>query len=1202
MGDSTLPPALDARAPTVVVLDGAADPGAIGGKAAAIDRLVAADQPVPRAAAVTTAGYRAVEADPSVRALIARLRHADDRSPTAGLPTDEEVDGVFLEAALPTAIRTSIASITDRLRPPLAVRSSATAEDSATAAFPGQHRTLLDVPADGLERAVRLVWASLWHGAPRAYRASQGIADGEPTMAVLVMEMIEAARAGVLFTRDPVGDEADIRLETVEGCGDALVSGVTTPTAHRWPRTSAVEDAAEAIGPAAAELVERSLALETILGGPQDIEFAIDGKGRLWLLQARPITTLGRSSLTRAGIAEMLPGILPPLLRDTAGNQIDEGFRRLVADLGGSVPDGAFVRFVHGRAWLDLDTLRRSTATIPGASIAELERGYGIEPVAPARSPRPTAAQTLRVLRRRRSAVLEAEIVTQAIDLLGDAAGDDRERLDDRSLLARWERVEDLGRRTAAAEMSIATLANAAHRGVERTVARHLADPAAVNRAVHELTRSGDAAAGAWVRRIGNLPRPPEHADVDEWARAAELLARDPNGRRFRTAWDAALARSGSRSIFGGPTWQADPELAWLALRSTGDLASGADASATVLQRPRVPGRLVPGLSRARRRFLRREAADAAALIARRERTKQALLDLGGSAHRLVSEIGRRLDERGIVTAADDVWLLTRDEVHRALITGRAPDLADRRHELDEDRRRTASTDAPTTPGSGWGASAGRVTGRARVVTEPRAGAIDRGDVLVARNTDAGWAPLFAVAGGIVVEEGGPLSHAAILARELGVPAVVNVPGIVAAVAAAGERAEIDLDGTTGRVVVSEGAVIGPPIAPVLIPPDQEQRVGVFVTGLIGASAMLGAAVSVTEAVSSARSVRRTHARAAAPAAAVAAMATEGPAAPRRTTDGLVAARRYGVLGSFLATLALIVAGVGVGRYASNDHGDRVLGLAGTLSATMALAAVAGLCLVAWRSWPDVPAVVRRLTPPRRERASIRDLWVALPDLHRRAIAVLMSVAVLLLVLNLVAADRLRQLDERIYDAIGAGPSNEPWGPEWFGMYFGRPQVAIPVALAVALFTVRCRVLALAYPLTIMFGGVLNLGLGLAVGRARPPLGAHADQTDSFPSGHAIEVTLLLGLAPLAIAVLFRSRLLGAIARGLASGVLVVMLLDGLREGSHWPTDHLAGFAIAMSAVVFVHALARTPTLHGSCRQCPALSVTHRPGMKRGVP
>jgi hypothetical protein len=155
----------------------------------------------------------------------------------------------------------------------------------------------------------------------------------------------------------------------------------------------------------------------------------------------------------------------------------------------------------------------------------------------------------------------------------------------------------------------------------------------------------------------------------------------------------------------------------------------------------------------------------------------------------------------------------------------------------------------------------------------------------------------------------------------------------------------------------------------------------------------------------------------------------------------------------------------------------------------------------------------------------------------------------------------------------------------------------VPVALLIALFTVRCRVLALAYPLTIVLGGALNLGLGALVGKDRPPLGPHAGQTDSFPSGHAIEVTLLLALVPLAVAVLLRSRSAGRLGRVVATCILAVMLVDGLRDGSHWPTDHLGGFAIAMTVVVAVHALARMPALHSSCTQCPAMAL-----LPHGVP
>jgi pyruvate,water dikinase len=103
---------------------------------------------------------------------------------------------------------------------------------------------------------------------------------------------------------------------------------------------------------------------------------------------------------------------------------------------------------------------------------------------------------------------------------------------------------------------------------------------------------------------------------------------------------------------------------------------------------------------------------------------------------------------------------------------------------------------------SGWGASAGVYEGTARVITkatEP----IEPGDILVARTTDPAWTPLFLTAGAIVVEEGGPLSHAAIIARELGLPAVVNVPGLLRRLASE-ESIRLRVDGDRGLVVIME--------------------------------------------------------------------------------------------------------------------------------------------------------------------------------------------------------------------------------------------------------------------------------------------------------------------------------------------------------------------------------------------------------------
>jgi pyruvate,water dikinase len=93
-----------------------------------------------------------------------------------------------------------------------------------------------------------------------------------------------------------------------------------------------------------------------------------------------------------------------------------------------------------------------------------------------------------------------------------------------------------------------------------------------------------------------------------------------------------------------------------------------------------------------------------------------------------------------------------------------------------------------------------------RVLTAPDESAVERGDVVVARRTDAAWSPVFLKAGAIVVEQGGPLSHAAIVARELGLPAVVNVPGAVARLRAA-DVTVVTVDGDSGFVVIPAAAV-----------------------------------------------------------------------------------------------------------------------------------------------------------------------------------------------------------------------------------------------------------------------------------------------------------------------------------------------------------------------------------------------------------
>lgn len=206
---------------------------------------------------------------------------------------------------------------------------------------------------------------------------------------------------------------------------------------------------------------------------------------------------------------------------------------------------------------------------------------------------------------------------------------------------------------------------------------------------------------------------------------------------------------------------------------------------------------------------------DATTQLQNRERAKGALLVLGGEARRILIESVRRLEASGHLSDPADIDLYSDEEVEQ-MLRGAQPvfhqELARRRRAFERaisagplpelfagDPDNVAVQEVET--GSvleGWAASPGSARGAARVIHSLDEGDhLLEGEVIVAHSTDPSWTPLFLIAGAIVLEEGGPLSHAAIVAREFGLPAVLNVPGATRTIAT-GE--ELLVDGTAGRV------------------------------------------------------------------------------------------------------------------------------------------------------------------------------------------------------------------------------------------------------------------------------------------------------------------------------------------------------------------------------------------------------------------
>src|SRR5579872_4371306 len=193
-----------------------------GGKAASLNRLITAGFPVPRGFVVSTQAYAAFVANN-------QLENAINAGDASGVKRG--FDEGILPADIAESILRAYRQLSDNGHMPVAVRSSATAEDLVEASFAGQQDTYLNVLGEpALMRSLRRCWASLWNERAVAYRRERGIDPTNISIAVVVQEMIRADAAGVLFTLNPVShDQDEVVINATWGLGDALVNGHVTP-------------------------------------------------------------------------------------------------------------------------------------------------------------------------------------------------------------------------------------------------------------------------------------------------------------------------------------------------------------------------------------------------------------------------------------------------------------------------------------------------------------------------------------------------------------------------------------------------------------------------------------------------------------------------------------------------------------------------------------------------------------------------------------------------------------------------------------------------------------------------------------------------------------------------------------------------------------------------------------------------------------
>ncbi len=731
--------------------------------------------------------------------------------------------GVLAAGAPFSAIREGL----ERLRlmdARLAVRSSATAEDSARASFAGIHASFLNVSGlPAIEQAAQNTINSLQTPQAIAYRRRMGFRDEEVQCAVVFCEMVEARSAGVAFSCDPVTGRRDlILIDAAEGLGEAVVGGRVNPqrivwrNQHRLAREPGAGPWPWLPASVEEELAHQVWRVQWALGegqDPQDVEWAYDGE-RLWLLQARPVTRVPRAGWpetaamprywSTANIKDGQPGVSSEfswsLLTEIVGDaayaaQIAAGYRR--------PPGMEIVRRFHGRGYFDLTLMQwvfyDAFGLTPHDVIKEIG-GQQPEISVPGDTWKGSKGNRRRVARirllrrlwnhpRRALAAIgphiERILSLAALDRTGDSLAElDRAMRQIADLQDAFIPVFGLANASAGPwQMGLETLVKD-----KALIGRLQAGTGAVTSAEHGYRlyeiASGKATVEEFLRDFGHRGvyetdvMNPRWIEDSSWVQEqVDAIRRNPPPPDPREA-AAEIRREAERELRRRLGWLAPLPL-WLV------------------------------------RKLRESSAA-------REGTKSAMVSAILPMRKIVLEIGRRLVAASQLDAPEGAFEMAHVDLICLLrgywdgqgareLTGdrelrRAAWLAETAPDLimeEPDGRMAAPTpiafSSESGVWSGYAVSPGTARGRARLVRDPKAGDhLQQGDILIAPSTDPGWSPLFpARCGGGDGERQRYLSHGAIVAREYGIPAVANVPGIMEALS---DGEDVMVDGSAGRV------------------------------------------------------------------------------------------------------------------------------------------------------------------------------------------------------------------------------------------------------------------------------------------------------------------------------------------------------------------------------------------------------------------
>lgn len=820
------------KVPPVVLLAQAVHlpPEEIGHKAKRLAQMMAEGFPVPEGFVVTDRAFRDFCAFNGI---------------DPGAEPEEIVRGLF-----PTALQEVIAECLDKNTawPAFAVRSSSGAEDGLDFSMAGQFETLLDVSREEVLKAIKVCWSSRFGQPVKAYLSRKSICDAP--MGVIVQRQIQAEYAGVIFTLDPIRRTTDhLVLEWVPGMGESLVSGKATPERLHLRRGSQnpTDTLPRRLAMHVESLKNHALDAERRFGRPIDMEWCCDREG-LHVLQARPITGIGGNDTmawTNANMAENFPHPLTPFAWSAVDAFYSAYMRCALKLFGWTDPELSQVEDilttlngVHcGRIYYNLGSwyevmhlfpigrwLRRSLDTYIGQKAIMPFQSSGLDKVQPPLKrmanlalfwPRLAAAVGNTTKR-----IEDFEQLFYRRRALWRDEGEDTAWRQFQELKDVFRFVEEHWAPAICADLKVMLTAGLLESLIRLWISED-ADPVMASLMQGVDVKSTEPARLIWsmAQAIGKDERLAGLLKLGNYQELERSLEEEP-----RALLDTFMEDFGGRCyhdcMIVYPTFEERHDLFWDLVRSyleAEDMWTCEGAERTISD----GGSHLRSLPRWKKAVFRRIHASAREATRLRERGRLFQSLLFGEIRRMALALGEHLQSQDHIPHPEDVFFLHLREIEE-LLTGKylfpetIPDLVELRK---KSHREMNGTEAPscflTERGeyvspkgspvprneastlSGIGVSPGKATGKVKVVLDPMDHGLRKGDILVAKTTDPGWTPLFFLAGGLVIEKGGMLSHGAIVAREFGIPAVVNVEGATD-ILKDGENVEID--GAAGTV------------------------------------------------------------------------------------------------------------------------------------------------------------------------------------------------------------------------------------------------------------------------------------------------------------------------------------------------------------------------------------------------------------------